>query len=249
MKYPLQSDEYDVDIFNDNFRELDGSISENFETMSNNMAKKADITDLEEEASDIRDYVDEVKEELDTKINAKAPSSHTHTLTGGSVTGILPVSKGGTGQSSFDTEPKSGSTKLVTSGGVFSAIEDAKAGIRGMNVYSCNAAAPVVSSVGSEHQIHYKLSSYGDTITVADDAPFVMIVVTLSGTDDIINNYGEATVCINITGSSYNSLRPSLHSRTDNLRFKDLGITSSSMSKTLIIELNLNGLDFTVLNI
>lgn len=245
MKYPLQSDEYDVDIFNDNFRELDGSISENFETMSNNMAKKADITDLEEEASDIRDYVDEVKEELDTKINAKAPSSHTHTLTGSSLTGILPVSKGGTGQSSFDTEPKSGSTKLVTSGGVFSAIEDAKAGIRGMNVYQYNDGTPVVSDSGS--YVEYKLSEYGSGDDMSET--YKIIITTLGGTDDIVNNYGEAMVRIAVGNNNYVTLRPSLGTAGSYVCFKDLGITSSSMRKHLIILINTKGLDYVALNI
>lgn len=173
MQYPLQSDEYDVDIFNENFKELDGKIDENYETMSNNMAQKADVSDVEEETSDLREYIDEVESDLNTKINGKAASSHTHTksqitdfpssiknpnaitlkvgsttttydgsaaksvdinatsvgaATSGhthsadSISGILPVTKGGTGQSSVDTTPTSGSSKMVTSGGVYAAL-------------------------------------------------------------------------------------------------------------------------------
>ena len=49
-----------------------------------------------------------------------APASHGHAVD--DITGVLPVNKGGTGNSSVDTTPTSGSTKMVTSGGVFSAL-------------------------------------------------------------------------------------------------------------------------------
>lgn len=42
--------------------------------------------------------------------------------------GILPVARGGTGNSSADTTPTSGSTKMVTSGGVYTAINSINAG-------------------------------------------------------------------------------------------------------------------------
>ena len=100
MQYPLQSDEYDVDVFNDNFKELDKKIDNNFETMSNNMAEKADVSDVEEETSDIREYIDEVESELNTKINGKAASSHNHAASN-ITSGVLSVERGGTGQSSF----------------------------------------------------------------------------------------------------------------------------------------------------
>ena len=42
--------------------------------------------------------------------------------------GILPVARGGTGSGSVDTEPTSGSTKMVTSGGVYTAVNNINAG-------------------------------------------------------------------------------------------------------------------------
>ena len=40
------------------------------------------------------------------------------------VTGVLPVANGGTGNSSVDTTPTDGSTKMVTSGGVYTALSE-----------------------------------------------------------------------------------------------------------------------------
>lgn len=45
------------------------------------------------------------------------------------VTGVLPVANGGTGNSSVDTTPTSGSTKMVTSGGVYTVISELEDGI------------------------------------------------------------------------------------------------------------------------
>ena len=55
-----------------------------------------------------------------TALAGKAASSHTHAVA--DITGVLPVAKGGTGNSSVDTTPTQNSTKMVTSGGVFTAL-------------------------------------------------------------------------------------------------------------------------------
>ena len=59
---------------------------------------------------------------IDTEL--KANTNHTHTAS--SITGgVLPVSRGGTGQSAIDTAPTQGSAKMVTSGAVYSAVNAA----------------------------------------------------------------------------------------------------------------------------
>ncbi|HWP80342.1 MAG TPA: hypothetical protein VN446_06825 [Candidatus Acidoferrum sp.] len=50
-----------------------------------------------------------------------AAASHTHAASG-ITSGTLPVARGGTGNSSVDVAPTAGSTKMVTSGGVFTAL-------------------------------------------------------------------------------------------------------------------------------
>lgn len=52
-----------------------------------------------------------------------APASHTHAA-GDITSGQLAVARGGTGNSSVDTTPTSGSTKMVTSGGLYTAFSD-----------------------------------------------------------------------------------------------------------------------------
>lgn len=50
-----------------------------------------------------------------------AASSHNHSASN-ITSGTLPVARGGTGNTSVDTTPTSGSTKMVTSGGVYTAL-------------------------------------------------------------------------------------------------------------------------------
>lgn len=58
-----------------------------------------------------------------TALQGKANTSHNHSA-GNITSGVLPVARGGTGNSSVDTTPTSGSTKMVTSGGVYTALGD-----------------------------------------------------------------------------------------------------------------------------
>ena len=56
-----------------------------------------------------------------TALSGKAAATHTHAASD-ITSGTLPVARGGTGNTSVDTTPTSGSTKMVTSGGVYTAL-------------------------------------------------------------------------------------------------------------------------------
>lgn len=68
----------------------------------------------------------------------KAESSHNHAATE-ITSGTLSVARGGTGNTSVDTTPTSGSTKMVTSGGVYTALS-------GKAASSHNQAASTVTA-------------------------------------------------------------------------------------------------------
>lgn len=84
LVYPKQTDEYDVDVFNNNFKELKANIDTNNINTANNLALKAST-----------EYVDEA-------LAGKADMAHTHSLNENSVNGVLPRTKGGTGTNSPD---------------------------------------------------------------------------------------------------------------------------------------------------
>lgn len=146
LVYPKQTDEYDVDVFNNNFKELKANIDTNNTNTANNLALKASIAyvdeaigDMQVDVDDLRDTVagetdslsERITAETAARVNAdntingilenKADSVHTHSADDID-TGILSVARGGTGNTSVDTAPTSGSTKMVTSGGVYTAI-------------------------------------------------------------------------------------------------------------------------------
>lgn len=76
------------------------------------------VEDFNENFSKTGNALDSIK----TSLAGKAPSSHVHAASS-IASGVLPVARGGTGQGSIDTTPTSGSSKMVTSGGVFTALE------------------------------------------------------------------------------------------------------------------------------
>ena len=58
---------------------------------------------------------------MDTAIAGKAAASHNHSASN-ITSGTLAVARGGTGQTSVDTTPTSGSKKMCTSGGIYTAL-------------------------------------------------------------------------------------------------------------------------------
>jgi hypothetical protein len=97
---------------------------------------KPDYTDVADIA-DINENMDTIDEKLNTAL------THTHALTDSTVTGVLPITKGGTGSSTastartalglgtastygVSTSVSSGSSNLVTSSAVYSAISNIK---------------------------------------------------------------------------------------------------------------------------
>ena len=78
-----------------------------------------------ENVSITADVVNSLSTAGTVRVNLASSSAPTYTSGGNitpGVTGILPVANGGTGNSSVDTTPTANSTKMVTSGGVASAL-------------------------------------------------------------------------------------------------------------------------------
>ena len=63
---------------------------------------------------------------MDTTIAGKAAASHNHSAAN-ITSGTLAVARGGTGQTSVDTTPTSGSKKMCTSGGIYTALSGKQA--------------------------------------------------------------------------------------------------------------------------
>ncbi|MDO4301528.1 MAG: hypothetical protein Q4D26_09095 [Clostridia bacterium] len=116
--------------------------------MANNYNKNYDFTyhtdDEEFDVEHMNENFNTAANEFDTvydQIDSKANTNHSHNLSSTAVTGVLPVSKGGTGKYTLTSgqvligngtnavttravavAPNSGSTGLITSGGVYNAL-------------------------------------------------------------------------------------------------------------------------------
>ena len=203
LVYPKQTDEYDVDVFNNNFKELKANIDTNNINTANNLALKAST----EYVDDLKDIVAGETDSLSERITAetlarvngdknKADSVHTHSADDID-TGILSVARGGTGNTSVDTIPTSGSTKMVTSGGVYTACRKNKSVIvvgkdystlkealsAARSLYSIYGIIPDIYCIGVTETISESVAAYfghlylwGSTITISQNVLFCLYI-------------------------------------------------------------------------
>jgi len=86
-----------------------------------------------------------VRGELTQGLSGKATATHSHGA-GDITSGTLPVARGGTGNTSVDTTPTSGSSKMVTSGGVYTALSGKAASSHSHTPASLGAQATVTGA-------------------------------------------------------------------------------------------------------
>ena len=123
FKKPDSDDAYDIGNENDNMDLID-------ETLKNTV----DNVDIELNAAllELRNAIANAQAILESLVDSKiathtANKNNPHAVTlaqvlGGGGSSVIPVANGGTGNSSVDTTPTQNSTKMVTSGGVYTAL-------------------------------------------------------------------------------------------------------------------------------
>ena len=123
FKKPDSDDAYDIQNENDNMDLID-------ETLKNTV----DNVDIELNAAllELRNAIANAQAILESLVDSKiathtANKNNPHAVTlaqvlGGGGSSVIPVANGGTGNSSVDTTPTQNSTKMVTSGGVYTAL-------------------------------------------------------------------------------------------------------------------------------
>ena len=123
FKKPDSDDAYDIQNENDNMDLID-------ETLKNTV----DNVDIELNAAllELRNAIANAQAILESLVDSKiathtANKNNPHAVTlaqvlGGGGSSVIPVANGGTGNSSVDSTPTQNSTKMVTSGGVYTAL-------------------------------------------------------------------------------------------------------------------------------
>lgn len=114
--------------------DIDTIVARNF-TAADHEAFRENILDLQTQMDshthDDRYYTET---EVNAQLATKANSSHSH-LASDITSGVLAVARGGTGYNAVDTTPTSGSSKMVTSGGVYTAVSNVSTAVTNKILY------------------------------------------------------------------------------------------------------------------
>lgn len=178
LRKPLQEEFYNIDEHNNNMDILDTAIKALSESsgvvISPDEPDSGDVwidTDENDEGGDFTAPVTSVngktgevvitakdldayntgetysKTEVNELLGGKAASSHNHSASDIN-SGTLAVARGGTGNSSVDTTPTSGSTKMVTSDGIYKALANKAPSSHNHPASAITGLAEQISSLG-----------------------------------------------------------------------------------------------------
>ena len=110
-----------------------------------------------------------------------AETSHSHSATE-ITSGTLPVARGGTGNTSVDTAPTSGSTKMVTSGGVYTALS-------GKAASTHNQAASTITAGTFAGAVVAQTTSQPPSTSLLRNSKFVSTETTPTNNGEIFWTY------------------------------------------------------------
>ena len=123
FKKPDSDDAYDIQNENDNMDLIDETLKNTVDNVG--IELNAALLELRNAIANAQAILESL---VDSKIathTANKNNPHSVTLAqvlGGGGSSVIPVANGGTGNSSVDTTPTQNSTKMVTSGGVYTAL-------------------------------------------------------------------------------------------------------------------------------
>ena len=186
FKKPDSDDAYDIQNENDNMDLID-------ETLKNTV----DNVDIELNAAllELRNAIANAQAILESLVDSKiathtANKNNPHAVTlaqvlGGGGSSVIPVANGGTGNSSVDTTPTQNSTKMVTSGGVYTALSGKAASSHNHSAANITSGTLPLSRGGlgrttkttSSNDYEFRAIKVQTTIPTAIDAGCIVLVV------------------------------------------------------------------------
>ena len=186
FKKPDSDDAYDIQNENDNMDLID-------ETLKNTV----DNVDIELNAAllELRNAIANAQAILESLVDSKiathtANKNNPHAVTlaqvlGGGGSSVIPVANGGTGNSSVDTTPTQNSTKMVTSGGVYTALSGKAASSHNHSAANITSGTLPLSRGGlgrttkttSSNDYEFRAIKVQTTIPTAIDTGCIVLVV------------------------------------------------------------------------
>ena len=186
FKKPDSDDAYDIQNENDNMDLID-------ETLKNTV----DNVDIELNAAllELRNAIANAQAILESLVDTKiathtANKNNPHAVTlaqvlGGGGSSVIPVANGGTGNSSVDSTPTQNSTKMVTSGGVYTALSGKAASSHNHSASNITSGTLPLSRGGlgrttkttSSNDYEFRAIKVQTTIPTAIDSGCIVLVV------------------------------------------------------------------------
>ena len=186
FKKPDSDDAYDIQNENDNMDLIDEALK--------NTVDNVDI-ELNAALLELRNAIANAQAILESLVDSKI-ATHTenknnpHAVTlaqvlGGGGSSVIPVANGGTGNSSVDTTPTQNSTKMVTSGGVYTALSGKAASSHNHSAANITSGTLPLSRGGlgrttkttSSNDYEFRAIKVQTTIPTAIDSGCIVLVV------------------------------------------------------------------------
>lgn len=247
--------EPDDDFLRAEFNENSDKLDAEFQTMQKELDGEftALRSELSSGISSARSELGAQISAVQTAVDGKAAASHTHDYAASShnhaagniTSGTLPVARGGTGNTSVDTTPTSGSTKMVTSGGVYTALSGKAASSHNHAAGSITSgtlpvarggtgattAAAALTALGGLRVVGsgtYVGDASGTPPTLTFTAPPKLLIVNACYTGDLNGQKAEFGFWINASGAKLpNIMIPNLAGN-----FQTLDVTVSGSTVT-----------------
>lgn len=186
FKKPDSDDAYDIQNENDNMDLIDEALK--------NTVDNVDI-ELNAALLELRNAIANAQAILESLVDSKiathtANKNNPHAVTlaqvlGGGGSSVIPVANGGTGNSSVDTTPTQNSTKMVTSGGVYTALSGKAASSHNHSAANITSGTLPLSRGGlgrttkttSSNDYEFRAIKVQTTIPTAIDSGCIVLVV------------------------------------------------------------------------
>ena len=186
FKKPDSDDAYDIQNENDNMDLIDETLKNTVDNV--NIELNAALLELRNAIANAQAILESL---VDSKIathTANKNNPHSVTLAqvlGGGGSSVIPVANGGTGNSSVDTTPTQNSTKMVTSGGVYTALSGKAASSHNHSAANITSGTLPLSRGGlgrttkttSSNDYEFRAIKVQTTIPTAIDSGCIVLVV------------------------------------------------------------------------
>ena len=186
FKKPDSDDAYDIQNENDNMDLIDETLKNTVDNV--NIELNAALLELRNAIANAQAILESL---VDSKIathTANKNNPHSVTLAqvlGGGGSSVIPVANGGTGNSSVDSTPTQNSTKMVTSGGVYTALSGKAASSHNHSAANITSGTLPLSRGGlgrttkttSSNDYEFRAIKVQTTIPTAIDSGCIVLVV------------------------------------------------------------------------